>query len=722
MSWTPTISTRRRFPPSASLGDGVLLVASARPASKPLFSPVDGYSRKSTSSAAPSTRSTSTSGIWWSKMGLFNNKEGVTVNSTRTSSEKVSSSSPTPSAQYELGTPVNTISNKNLPRDRVLSPEVLFCSSPTPIDPFNPLANASFASSTTIRPNNWDKARAIKPKRSLANLLDLRTPAAPRASFSATNYCDTSSTFTTPDLSEGSSDFSFTLPETPSPVSGFDSPDEFDDEGENDEIDEAYQFRHTLGKRGNLPHHRFPPEVAPYMPAYTAISLNSDYATYSILHHLTPKSSPTFHDYGGKPPQHVLDLGCGEGYWAAEAATTWKATNTKVVAFDLVDLSSAMCGSDSKDPAVTKNMHWVTGNFLNPLPYKDNTFDHVRMANLGLAVPANRWSGLIMEAQRVLKYGGRLEIIDDQLFFPEIQATYHTNRCHIAQDMEFLFVKMLKSLNISSSPHKIIESQLRRVFKGKVHSRRFELRIPVRNQGVVNPRASQRSLDSAGQETKSNSQISAGPVILEVPAAPRTQPVHNAVKTPSPKALRLLMGDIISGQPEIPGAIPAYQPTGLLLTTSVVGEPSTFIDMDQDSLEMLASRHIHTLIASKLALGTYIQGLTDDDGDSVLTESEFEVALWEYDCFKRHRMNWTKPYGPFDHDGTTLAERLFGKNVGKKDRVEEPKESASTFKSSSRSHSIGGNIPVPEGLKPSECAYLPVRVFRVYEAIKTRQL
>lgn len=52
------------------------------------------------------------------------------------------------------------------------------------------------------------------------------------------------------------------------------------------------------------------------------------------------------------------------------------------------------------------------------LPFPDKSFDFVRMANLNIAIPHDRWSLIITEVRRVLKMGGQLEIIDDEIFFP----------------------------------------------------------------------------------------------------------------------------------------------------------------------------------------------------------------------------------------------------------------------------------------------------------------
>lgn len=149
---------------------------------------------------------------------------------------------------------------------------------------------------------------------------------------------------------------------------------------------------------------------APYMQAYEALQLDNDRQTEMLLRHLNPNGGPSFHDYGKRHPQTVLDLGCGEGHWALHAASTWK--HSRIVGFDLVDITL-------DDFDTRSNLEFVQGNFLKrKLPFEDQTFDLVRMANLTLAIPYNKWKFVISEVNRVLTVGGRLEVIDDQFFFP----------------------------------------------------------------------------------------------------------------------------------------------------------------------------------------------------------------------------------------------------------------------------------------------------------------
>ena len=152
----------------------------------------------------------------------------------------------------------------------------------------------------------------------------------------------------------------------------------------------------------------------------------SDRYSDILLQRLT-QGSPSFHNFGRKPPAMVLDLGCGPGHWVLHAAATWK--TSKVVGLDLVDLT--LPGFET-----TENAHFVLGNLYVlhhiyifftlthllsiafNLPFPDNFFDYVRMANLVLCIPYEKWDCILKEVRRVLTVNGKLEVIDDQILFP----------------------------------------------------------------------------------------------------------------------------------------------------------------------------------------------------------------------------------------------------------------------------------------------------------------
>ncbi|KAF7966001.1 hypothetical protein HWV62_40505 [Athelia sp. TMB] len=182
----------------------------------------------------------------------------------------------------------------------------------------------------------------------------------------------------------------------------------------DDPIDGFHPRPYFLTKQ-SIKHHPYPSE-APYMQGYDNLLLENDRYTNELLQRLNTNGSPTFHDYGQNPPKNILDLGCGQGLWVAEAAAAWREHGTRVTGFDLVDIASNAWESEG---GPLDNVIWRQGNFLKyPLPFADETFQLVRMANLSLAIPLDSWSFVISEVRRVLAPGGRLELIDDQIMFP----------------------------------------------------------------------------------------------------------------------------------------------------------------------------------------------------------------------------------------------------------------------------------------------------------------
>ncbi|KAF5384918.1 hypothetical protein D9615_001123 [Tricholomella constricta] len=162
-------------------------------------------------------------------------------------------------------------------------------------------------------------------------------------------------------------------------------------------------------KRYNMKVHTFRSQAA-YMQAYDPILLENDRHLNILLRRLNPLENPSFRDYGRKVPFFVLDVGCGAGYWLLEAANCW--VQSSITGFDMVDVLI---------PEVRNNdrITFSRGNFLRgPWPFPEKTFDLVRMANLSLCIPYDKWEMVLAEVHRVLTVDGRLELIDDQIFFP----------------------------------------------------------------------------------------------------------------------------------------------------------------------------------------------------------------------------------------------------------------------------------------------------------------
>ncbi|PPQ92318.1 hypothetical protein CVT25_008524 [Psilocybe cyanescens] len=151
---------------------------------------------------------------------------------------------------------------------------------------------------------------------------------------------------------------------------------------------------------------------------YDSVLLDNDRHTGELLVRLNPTNSPSFHNYGNNPPMSVLDLGCGQGHWVVDAAIAWKGYGTKVTGYDMVDISRGLLPW-AVEQGVADNIRFVRGNFLKQrLPFNDESFDLVRMSCLALCVTTDSWIFVLQEVCRVLMVGGRLELIDDLIFFP----------------------------------------------------------------------------------------------------------------------------------------------------------------------------------------------------------------------------------------------------------------------------------------------------------------
>ncbi|KAF8559941.1 hypothetical protein OG21DRAFT_1401507 [Imleria badia] len=179
----------------------------------------------------------------------------------------------------------------------------------------------------------------------------------------------------------------------------------------NPSVDAFEELDRFVVRRG-MKHHPYSRDDTPYMLAYDRTLLDNDRFSEILLRRLNHNHSPSFHDFTHTPPRTILDLGCGSGGWAVKAAEFWP--SSQVIGFDLVDPARLRGGAEA--PC---NVQWKQGNFVKyKLPFPKNMFDLVRMANLSLCLPHERWEHVLSEVRRVLAQGGRLELIDDSLYFP----------------------------------------------------------------------------------------------------------------------------------------------------------------------------------------------------------------------------------------------------------------------------------------------------------------
>ncbi|KAJ4497763.1 hypothetical protein C8R41DRAFT_917148 [Lentinula lateritia] len=164
---------------------------------------------------------------------------------------------------------------------------------------------------------------------------------------------------------------------------------------------------------------RIPSKLGTYpLDPYDSTLLDSDKSTYTLLRRLNSTETPSFCHFGNDPPSSVLDLGSGQGHWILEAAIHWKGYGTNFTGVDIADTMKVLRPLAIKH-GVAENIKFVRSNFLKqPLPFPDQSFDLVRMANLTYAISYDKWEYVLGEVCRVLSIGGRLELIDDHIFFP----------------------------------------------------------------------------------------------------------------------------------------------------------------------------------------------------------------------------------------------------------------------------------------------------------------
>ncbi|KAI0077929.1 hypothetical protein K474DRAFT_1706959 [Panus rudis PR-1116 ss-1] len=129
----------------------------------------------------------------------------------------------------------------------------------------------------------------------------------------------------------------------------------------------------------------------------------------------------TMHQFD-TPPSKVLDLGCGNGLWVLEAAKQWK--NTQFVGFDLFRVQpnlhrlGVIDTLNSSYEGFSDRIHWVHGDILEKLPFESEYFDFVRICNISLGIPEDEWLDVFQEIRRVLRPGGVLEILEEDMIFP----------------------------------------------------------------------------------------------------------------------------------------------------------------------------------------------------------------------------------------------------------------------------------------------------------------
>ena len=117
-----------------------------------------------------------------------------------------------------------------------------------------------------------------------------------------------------------------------------------------------------------------------------------------------------------KPPQRVLEIGCGSGFWSMMCHRYFKSRGHSGISFTGIDIAplapaSANITADAVKP--DKDMKW---KFVNhdlrhlPWPFAEGEFDLVMLKDMSLVHTNHTQQAFIDESLRLLRPGGTIEI------------------------------------------------------------------------------------------------------------------------------------------------------------------------------------------------------------------------------------------------------------------------------------------------------------------------
>ncbi|KAH9004138.1 hypothetical protein EDB86DRAFT_2135572 [Lactarius hatsudake] len=481
----------------------------------------------------------------------------------------------------------------------------------------------------------------------------------------------------------------------------------------------------------------YPRNEVPYSMLYDTVTPENELHSYLLVRRLTENGSPSFLHVPTSIPVHdALDLGCGDGHWIAHAAQVWGVHGTKIVGIDLSlstkDITATLSGPSAEN---TKLFHH---NFITEeLPFPDKSFDYVRLNDAVVVIPRERWDFVLSEAYRVLRRGGRLELIHDQLCFPfigpetPVSCTFapltHERRKGAAADaspphygkspydkweaemqncrgMEGLYLEMLaQRYGVHPQPRDTLVDAIRRQFGGSAASHlrvsNAHVCIPSRDfmeRSETSMRSTQPkkrdfgisiTIDWGHEKTGRTKNLKA----IAAPPAPREFVSLTGLPPVLSKKAANLMGVV-----QLSPAGAPYQPPGVVVvrTSSDGGRRSmTYLPMSPAEIDMHSNKHVHSLLSAKLALEAHVEEL-QVKGKPTMSREALDEALWQYAMFRQKRFNWPE-MDPFAYD-TEL-------NVSQGDHECESEELARHF--------VLPRTQTTDGLTP-------IRLFEIFEVTK----
>ncbi|KAG8741826.1 hypothetical protein FRC10_002385 [Ceratobasidium sp. 414] len=495
-----------------------------------------------------------------------------------------------------------------------------------------------------------------------------------------------------------------------------------------------------LRDKNDVPHHPFLPSAIPYPLAYSSVMMAADRWNHALLFGdernpasaggLLRGSTVSFSQFygvgsgrkevlkgkelrGGK----VLDIGCGEGLWVLTAAKEWK--HTRFVGFDLMpvqmNLEERLQGVRNASDIIDR-IEWINGDCLNAaLPFDDNSFDLIRLANMTLALPtdteADNWRlrALFSEIFRVLKVDGELEVIDENHTIPSASTASPGNlsntafnpdsglQCH---QLEQAFDNMLTYHRLSAYP--VIPELLKQHFSTSSEKAHFRLAVAPDPNTVE--RLTRR--DGLSDETATRVEIDRDLGLIDDVRA-ENPPTHGRTRSGSVaqgrnrKMLQLLGKEFAESRKPAP-------PSGLIVL------PNKMLPMSPAAVYAHATHSTNVILAAKEQLFDFVELCAR--GRAIADRQDFEDLLWEYESTRFDRLGLRDPLQTFDDWDSGVSDANEGLWSSE---LRSPRYASSPPPSDVQPRGIGSMGPLPTWRYESESDVVTVREIRVCLARKT---
>ena len=342
--------------------------------------------------------------------------------------------------------------------------------------------------------------------------------------------------------------------------------------------------------------------------------------------------------------------------WSISQETCYPGLLNKVyeIIYDLLKETCAYITQNFKPNSII-DVSLETCSLKQQLPFNNDTFDLVRMSCLALCITSDSWSFILQEVYRVLVAGGRLEFIDDQIFFPygkmsSLMDVDDTNSIveSFAPKLDSVLSPTISTYSIygdvfanpglgstvglrDSDVHDDDGSDLDgggvvlHDHKGKVTAKLSTTQLRVQPSITLSPEAWDRSLIiSEDLEALFEHMLIDTFNIHKDPS----DFILSLMKKVFSKAREVKTMNLVLAPPDSTAKSGHPPQQGLSHCPGLILWPSTFIPMDHTDVEIHASKHLRTLLSCKNFLTQHAIEIAED---ARVDEEFVSEALWEYE-------------------------------------------------------------------------------------------